>query len=467
MKQVQTRIGLLPLYLKLYDDLKPACREGFAAFQRRIAAGFETRGVAVVPAPICCVASEFAAAVKQFEQEGVDAVVTLHLAYSPSLEALEALRATALPLIMLDTTMDAAFGLGVSPDRIMYNHGVHGVMDLASVLRRKRRPFEIVAGHDGDPTLLDRAAGLARAARAARDLCGSRALRVGPSFRGMGDFAVDAGVMRERFGIGVDEVDTDALDAAVLAVGDSEIAAELAADHERYACDLSPEDHRRAVRVGLGLRRLVEAGGYGAMSVNFEIFKTPDRPADTMPFLEISKGMARGVGYGGEGDVLTAALVGALSRAFGAVTFTEIFCADWAGDTLFLSHMGEISPAVIDGRPRILAKPFLVPGMPQPAIVTGPVRPGAAAIVNLAPGPDNTFSLIIAPVEVLPEESGIDSAMQSSVRAWVRPRRPVAAFLEAYSRAGGTHHSALVLGAAPGALAAFGRFCGLEIVELD
>lgn len=466
MKHVQPRIGLLPLYLKLYDDLQPERREGFAAFQRRIAEGFEARGVAVVPAPVCRVAPEFGAAVAAFEQEGVDAIVTLHLAYSPSLEALEALRRTALPLILLDTTMDAAFGPGVSPDRIMYNHGVHGVMDLASVLRREGRAFEIVAGHDSDPGLLDRAAGLARAARAARELRGSRALRIGPAFRGMGDFAVEAGVMRERFGIAVDEVGAEALDAAVLGVGDAEIAVELAADQDRYACELAPADHRRAVRVGLGLRRLIEAGGYGAMSVNFEIFKTPDRPADTMPFLEISKSMARGVGYGGEGDVLTAALVGALARAFGAVTFTEIFCADWAGNMLFLSHMGEISPAVIDGRPRVLTRPFLVPGMPPPAIVTGPVRPGAAALVNLAPGPDGTFSLIIAPVEVLPEAGRIDPAMLNGVRAWVRPRRPVAPFLEAYSRAGGTHHSALVLGAEPASLAAFGRFCGLEIVEL-
>jgi len=465
MKHNQPRIGLLPFYLKLYDDLQSARRDVFEDFQRRIAEGFEARGVSVVTAPVCRIAPEFAAAVTTFEQKGVDAIVTLHLAYSPSLEALEALQRTALPLILLDSTMDAAFAPGVSPSRIMYNHGVHGVMDLASVLRRVGRHFEIVAGHDSDPGVLDRAAGLARAARGAREMRGSRALRVGPAFHGMGDFAVTADVMRDSFDITVDEVGLEALDAAILKVGDDEIAAELAADRERYTCDISPEDHRRAVRVGLGLRRLIESGGYGAMSINFEVFKTADRQADTMPFLEVSKGMARGVGYGGEGDVLTAALVSALARAFGAVTFTEIFCADWAGDTIFLSHMGEISPAVIEGKPRILPRPFLVPGMPPPAVVTGPVRPGAAALVNLAPGPNNTFSLIIAPVEVLPEE-GIDPAMLDSVRAWVRPRLPVAEFLETYSRAGGTHHSALVPGAAPEALAAFGRFCGLEVVVI-
>ena len=462
----QPRIGLVPFYIKLYDDLMPARRVGFEGFAARLAAGLETRGIGVETAPVCRVAAEFAAAVAGLEAAGVDALVTLHLAYSPSLEALDPFRASDLPLILLDTTMDAAFGPDVKADRIMTNHGVHGVMDFACMLRRHKRPFEIVAGHDSDPRLLDRVADLARAAVAAREFQGTHALRVGPAFDGMGDFAVAPNLLEARFGIRVETCAIEALDAAVEAVPDADVVAEAAADRERFACEIDAADHRRSVRVGLGLRRLLEAGGYGAMSVNFQLFDGCDRPACTMPFLEISKAMARGIGYGGEGDVLTAALVGALTRAFGAVTFTEIFCADWSGGTLFLSHMGEISPAVLAGRPRVFAKPFFVPGVPTPAVLTGPVKPGPAVFVNLAPGPDDTFSLIVAPVEVLAEDDRLDPAMRDAIRAWIRPRCPVAAFLEAYSRAGGTHHSALVLGDVAEAIAAFGRLNGLEIVEL-
>jgi hypothetical protein len=55
------------------------------------------------------------------------------------------------------------------------------------------------------------------------------------------------------------------------------------------------------------------------------------------------------------------------------------------------------------------------------------------------------------------------SAMRDTVRAWVRPKCKVTDFLEAYSRAGGTHHSALVLGNHTDAIAAFGRTLGLEV----
>lgn len=460
------KVGLLPFYLKLYDDLLPACRAGFDGYVKRIAAGLEARGLAVQTAPVCRVAGEFKAAIAGFEAAGVECLVTLHLAYSPSLEALEACLRTHLPIVILDATMDADFGVGVSPGRIMYNHGVHGVMDFASMLRRHRRAFEIVAGHDGDPTVLDRTADLARAAAGARSFRGSRILRVGEAFAGMGDFAVAEEVLAAKLGIGVRQIGLEVLDEAIRNVTDDAVEQEVADDRGRYECVLAGEAHARSVRVGLGLRRLLEEGGYRGFSVNFQAFDRGDRPANTMPFLEISKAMARGVGYAGEGDVLTAALVGALARAFGAVSFTEIFCADWAGGTLFLSHMGEISPAVAGDRPRVIAKPFFSGGSLDPAILTCAARPGPAVFVNLAPGPDDTFALILAPVEILAEGTSLDPAMRDVVRTWIRPRGPVAPFLEAYSRAGGTHHSALVLGDRAEAVAAFGRMCGLEVVAL-
>lgn len=466
MTSEQPRVGLLPCYLKLYDDLLPACRAGFDGFVERIAAALESRGIAVHTTPICRVAEEFSSAIAQCEQAGVDALMTVHLAYSPSLEVIDAACGTDLPLLLLDTTMDADFGIGVSPERIMYNHGVHGVMDFAAMLRRRRRPFDIVAGHVDDAAMMAAAADLVRAARAAAALRGSRVLRVGEAFAGMGDFAVEETVLARRLGIQAHQVGLEALDAAVQAVSEEEVAQEVAADRDRYACELTTEAHARAVRVGLGLRRLLDEGGYSGFSVNFQAFDRADRPANTMPFLEIAKAMGRGIGYAGEGDLLTASLVGALARAFGAVTFTEVFCADWAGDALFLSHMGEISPAVAGDVPRVLAKPFFSGGSLDPAMLTCAVQPGPAVFVNLAPGPDDTFSLLVAPVEVLAEDASLDPAMRDVVRAWVRPRGKVAEFLESYSRAGGTHHSALVLGDRADAIAAFGRMSGLEVVRL-
>ena len=53
-------------------------------------------------------------------------------------------------------------------------------------------------------------------------------------------------------------------------------------------------------------------------------------------------------GYAGEGDNLTAALVGALIRTYPDTTFTEMFTPDWEQNLILLSHMGEINPRLAE-----------------------------------------------------------------------------------------------------------------------
>ena len=459
------RIGLLPLYLELYDQAMPDRRAGFTDFMQGVEDAFAANGVEVVRAPVCRREQEFKDAVDEFEGGDVDCVVTLHLAYSPSLESVDALCATDLPIIILDATMDAAFGPDVDPDRIMYNHGVHGVMDMASMLRRRGKPFHIIAGHVENPDVIARAVDMAGAAFAARSFHRTRALRVGEAFKGMGDFSVAEGIMLDVLGIRVEQVGLAELAPAVASVTDEEIEAEIARDVERFASACPRDVHARSARVGLGLRRLLAEGDYSAFSMNFLAFDSADGPVDTVPFLEASKAMARGVGYAGEGDVLTASLVGALARGFGRTTFTEIFCPDWEGNSLFLSHMGEVNPDVAAAKPALIEKPFPFTPAHNPAVVTCAPENGDAVFVNLVPGPDDSFGLIVAPVVVLGDTQCEE--LRNSVRGWIRPMMPVPQFLETYSRHGGTHHSALTLGHKAEGIAAFARMAGLECVVIE
>jgi ActR/RegA family two-component response regulator len=88
------RIGLLPLYLELYDKTCAFMRPKIEDFRDTIVKQLESRGLDIVCAPICRLKNEFLTAVKQLEKENVCAIVTLHLAYSPSLECIDALAGT-------------------------------------------------------------------------------------------------------------------------------------------------------------------------------------------------------------------------------------------------------------------------------------------------------------------------------------------------------------------------------------
>jgi len=454
------RAGILPLFLKLYDDCLPDLRDTCDSLTQQVEKGLSERSIGTTRAPVCRLKEEFASAVNAFEKENVDILISLHLAYSPSLESVDALAGTHLPVLMLDTTMDYDFGRDVDPKRILFNHGIHGVQDLACMLRRTGKPYEIAAGHVSESNVLDRTADIVRAAYAAASLSRANVLRIGDSFQGMGDFSVSENLMRDKLGISVTTINADALVEPTRAITDEMIAEEMARDHERFTVEIDRDVHQRSVRVGLGLRSCLEKENYSALSANFLAFDHADGPVDTVPFLEISKAMARGVGYAGEGDALTAAFVGALLAGFEKTTFTEIFCPDWKGNSLFLSHMGEINPAVCAGKPLLCEKDFPFTPAQNPAVIACSPAPGPAVFVNLAPGPDDSFRVILSAVEALEDATHPD--MRKIVRGWIKPSCAVQDFLEQYSRFGGTHHSALIIGDHAEAVGAFARFAGIE-----
>ena len=456
------KVGLLPLYLALYDEVSPERRAEFLPFLDEVASRLGAEGIDVVRGEICRVAAEFEGAVALFKREKVDLIVTLHLAYSPSLEAIYPLCATEIPILLLDTTMDEGFGTDVDSSRIMYNHGIHGVQDLACMLRRRGQPYRVVAGHYRSSKVIARAAQVARGALAANNLLGAKALRIGPSFPGMGDFLVEGGVLSERLDMSVRQIVPAQLAEAVEALAEEEVRAEIEADRERFLVEIPDDVHERSVRVGLGVRKILDEGGYNCFSANFLAFDQAEGPVNTVPFLEACKAMSRGVGYAGEGDVLTAGLVGALASSFGRTTFTEIFCPDWRGASLFLSHMGEINPDVMAGKAVLREKPFPYTPAQNPVSISGSPAPGPAVFVNLAPGPADRFGLIVAPVEILPETP--NPSLEKAVRGWMRPRRAIPDFLEEFSRHGGTHHSALVFGDCLEGLLAFADFTDLDCV---
>lgn len=456
----KARAGILPLYIKLYDDCNRAWRKPLEKFAKTICAELRKRGLDCELAPVCRVEREFSAAVRALERKGADAVVTLHLAYSPSLESVSALAGTSLPVVVLDTTPDLDCGPGRSPDFIMNNHGIHGVQDLCNLLLRHGKTFAVEAGHWRESDVLDRAADHVRAARMVKALKSARVGLIGEAFKGMGDFSVDPGKMKADLGVTVVSIEPAKAAAMMPAERDRAVTREMVLDRKRFECEkIDEKPHRLTTRAGLGLRRLVEKEGLTAFSINFQ---TPGIPA--MPFLEISKSMARGIGYAGEGDTLTAALNGAMMSVFPETSFTEMFCPDWKGGRIFLSHMGEINLSLAERKPVLFEKEWVFSRAGKPVVAAAAFRPGPAVFVNLAPLPEG-YALILAPVEMVSE--GKTDKFRRTIRGWMKPATPVAEFLEAYSRAGGTHHAGLVYGRALPALKSFGAMMGFKVVQIS
>lgn len=460
------KIGFLPLYVKLYDDVVPGVRPRMNAFYETVAQEFEKRGMEVVRSPFCRLKDEFKAAVSTFEAEGAEAIVTLHIAYSPSLESIEALSDTQLPIVVLDTTETLEFTNEQDDGEIMHNHGIHGVMDMCSMLTQRGVDYAIAAGHWKESNVIDRVCGLARAAAAAKALKKAKVALVGGNFAGMGDFRVSYGELAAKFGIDVLQPGVKELKPYFDGLTAEEIAAEKAENAARFdlADNIVEAEYDFAVRSCLALRKYVQDQKLTGFTVNFMGIGAESTGINSMPFLECCKAMERGIGYAGEGDVMTAAFVGALLNTYKETTFVEIFCPDWKNDVIFLSHMGEMNYRIADTKPLLsrLGTKYGT-GDEYPYAAYARMKGGKGVYLNVSRSAED-YRLFIAEAEMLSYES---DNFATSMRGWMKPDGyTTAEFLEEHSRWGATHHSIFVYGATAEEMEYFGKLLGMETVTM-
>lgn len=455
------KIGLLPLYVKLYDDKLPELRIRLEKFYNEIFEMFTARGITVIKSDFCRLKDEFCSAVSSFEKNDVDAIVTLHMAYSPSLESIEALSKTKLPIIVLDTTETLDFTNTQNPNEIMYNHGVHGVMDMCSMLTRYGKEYIIAAGHYKISPCIDEACGYVRAIVSANALKNSKIGLIGGLFDGMGDIQVPFSELKERFCVEVCELDSTTVSNYYNAVTKEEIDAEKKENAERFkfADNVIEEEYDKSVRSSLAVRKAVKENGFSSFSINFTRMGNESGLA-SMPFIECCKSLENGIGYAGEGDVLTASFVGALIKSYPETNFVEIFCPDWVNNALFLSHMGEVNYRVAAITPEISRVGVNYSPGEFPYVGYTRMKGGKGVYLNVCRGKDD-FKLVLTEAEMVDYDS---DNFDGSMRGWMKVNCDCGEFLKKYSQNGATHHSIFIYGATAEEIRYFGHLLNLETV---
>lgn len=462
MKKI--KVAYLPLYIKLYDDKNPNMKNPMVAYMKKLIAMIEEQGFEVVCADeVCRIKEEFDRAVDKFNDDPeIVAVITQHLAYSPSLESIDALARLKMPILVFDTTPDYEFlAYADKEDRIDANHGIHGVQDMCCMLKRRDIPYYLCVGHALHSNVVAELCGLCRAAYTARSFKNGRVGMIGGEFEGMGDFRITEERYEKEIGTKTIHLNADIMKKYLDQVSEEEIQSEIESDSKRFNVKITnPDDYKAAILTGLAIRKWIDDEKLDGITMNFRHTDVDGLPK--VPFLECCKTMERGKGYAGEGDNLTAGLVAALIKTYPSTSFTEMFCADWEKDIIFLSHMGEINPALTAWTPTIDDKKFTYNSSGNTVTMNACYRKGKAVYVNLAPRKEG-FALILSNVE-LTDDGKPDNIYKREVQGWMKPSMPVADFLKAFSLAGGTHHSALVYDVDINELAAFGKMMGFEVV---
>ena len=134
----------------------------------------------------------------------------------------------------------------------------------------------------------------------------------------------------------------------------------------------------------VALERILTERGCRAYSTHFDAIAEDGRFA-RLPMAAASTLMAKGFGFAGEGDALTAALVAAGHELLGDAHFTEMYAMDFPSDSILMSHMGEGNWRVArrDRKPRLIKRPLGIGGLADPPTFLFQYEPGPATLATL------------------------------------------------------------------------------------
>jgi L-arabinose isomerase len=457
------KIGLLPLTLEMYNEYSPEVIQKQGPFVTRVAKDLGSFSE-VHAAPICAKRMEIGKAVADLEAKGIDLLVVIFVTYATSISALKPLLDTNLPLLLYSTTPKSSMAEGMTMEDIMLNHGVHGYMDLANVLRRNDRPFFFVCGKIGDGDALRDIESYARVARVKRMLKQATIGIAGYTFDGMGDFGVDTTVLNAELGPETRHVPLNVLSESVRGVTEKEVTAEIERDKTLYAVDpgVGGDIHRESNRLYLGLSKIVKDLSLNAFTMHFQgMLENPE--IRTLPFLGISKLQKEGLAYAGEGDLL-GATAGLMVRCLcGNTLFTETFCPDFEGGRLVMGHMGESNPDF--GVTTLLRRKKFVFGKAlDPVVADVSMKEQAATVLNLGIVEDGRFQMVVYSGTICKKIGGSPDIDMPYFH--FKPDMPLTDFLTEYSLAGGTHHVSITAGDRAEDLLKLAEAFGIQIIMM-
>lgn len=438
------KVGLLPFYVELYDEYLEWMRPEIDKFHETAAKKLEEEGLTVLRTRPCKVENEFKTALDYFENLGAEAVITLHLAYSPSEESEKPLRECKLPIIILDTTPDFEFNPESACERLDFNHGIHGVQDMCNLLVRNGIRFDLFTGHWEKSDVCRRVTDCVRAHYSAKALSESRVGIIGEPFAGMGDFKVSFETLKQDIGIKIISAQTEEIGEYAKNISDERIDSLKKSDEERFINRGVTDEHYKGVtRTSLAIKDWYEKEKLDAFTINF-LSCGKNTGFRYMTFDRACRAMEDGIGYAGEGDVLTAALVGALLKSWDNTTFVEMFCPDWKRGIVFLSHMGEYNLRIAGKRPILTVRSFPFGDAGDTYAVMAPMMSGRAVILNIAPAGNGKYKLIAAAGEMINRYT--ENKDEKVVNGWFKSDTPLEEMLRKFSENGGTHHSAMIYG---------------------
>ncbi len=396
-------------------------------------------------------------------------LITWMHTFSPAKMWIKGLSVLTKPFLHFHTQLNRDIPWdSIDMDFMNLNQSAHGDREFGFIGSRMRLNRKVVVGHYQDPEAVDRIAVWIRAAAAYNDALDLKVARFGDNMR---DVAVTEGnkvsaqmkLGYSVYGYGIGDLVKAVNNVSPAAI--KRLLSEYGSDYKMTREVANSDTLKEAARIEAGMEDFLKEGNFKAFTTTFEDL----HGLKQLPGLAVQRLMAKGYGFGAEGDWKTAALVRSMkvmaNGLKGGTSFMEDYTYhfDPKGMRVLGAHMLEVCPTIALGKPSVEVHQLSIGGKADPARLVFKTAPGIAinvSVIDLG----NRFRMIVNDVEV--------------VKCPDMPKLPVASVLwkplpdlktgaAAWILAGGAHHTGFSSAINSEYLEDFAGMLGIEFVLID
>jgi L-arabinose isomerase len=396
-------------------------------------------------------------------------LITWMHTFSPAKMWIKGLSVLTRPFLHFHTQLNRDIPWeSIDMDFMNLNQSAHGDREFGFIGTRMRLNRKVVVGHYQDNDAIERIAVWVRAAAAYDDALNMKVARFGDNMR---DVAVTEGnkvsaqmkMGYSVYGYGIGDLVKAVNNVSPAAI--KKLLSQYGSDYKMTKEVANSETLKEAARIEIGMESFLKAGNFNAFTTTFEDL----HGLKQLPGLAVQRLMAKGYGFGAEGDWKTAALVRSMkvmsNGLKGGTSFMEDYTYhfDPKGMRVLGAHMLEVCPTIAPGKPAVEVHQLSIGGKADPARLVFKTAPGRGinvSVIDLG----NRFRMIVNDVEV--------------VKCPDMPKLPVASVLwtpmpdlktgaAAWILAGGAHHTGFSTAIDSEYLEDFSGMLGIEFVHIN
>lgn len=393
--------------------------------------------------------------------------------FSPAKMWIAGLKALNKPYMHLHTQFNAELPWAeINMDYMNLHQSAHGDREFGYIGTRLRQDRRVVVGHWQQDRVQQEIDDWLRVAMGWAESQTLKVARFGDNMRQVAVTEGDKVAAQIHFGYEVHAFGLGDLAEVVDAVSDEDANALVDEYLQTYevADEVLKDEHQMAMikneaRLEIGMERFLEKGGFKAFTNNFENLTG----LTGLPGMATQRLMAKGYGYGGEGDWKTAAMtriVKVISQGKeGGTSFMEDYTYNLGTrDQVLGAHMLEICPTIAAQKPRLEVALHTIGIRKDIARLKFTGKPGPAMNITTV-DLGTRFRIVVNELDTVAPPADLPKLPVASALWEPRPNLGIAG--AAWIHAGGAHHSVYSQGVTTEQIIDFAEMAGVEAVVID